>query len=198
MNPVFNALEPASVSLDLMAARQATPQVMAARQRARLTNLVTRAGQGSTLYRQRLRGVDAASARLELLPIVTRDELMQRFVDWVCDPALRLDALRAWCADPLRIGEPFLGWYVVWESSGSPDQAGVFDFQLRQTGATTLELWLPCAGAEGNAAMARARQALHAFARQQGLASLRLVGRTGVVLPLGRSGKVQRVLGRPG
>ena len=126
MNPAFNALELASISLDMVAAQRATPDGIAARQRARLARLVARAGQGSALYRQRLRGIDSTSARLEQLPIVTKDELMQRFDDWVCDPALRLDPLRAFCADPLRIAEPYLGRYVVWESSGSSGQSGVF------------------------------------------------------------------------
>jgi phenylacetate-coenzyme A ligase PaaK-like adenylate-forming protein len=53
-------------------------------------------------------------------------ELMARFEDWVTDPALRLDALRRFTADPKRIGEPYLGRYTVWESSGSTGEPGVF------------------------------------------------------------------------
>jgi len=53
-------------------------------------------------------------------------ELMARFADWVCDPVLQLDALRAFVADPARIGEAFAGRYTVWESSGSSGVPGLF------------------------------------------------------------------------
>ena len=51
---------------------------------------------------------------------------MRHFDDWVTDPELRLDALRAFTTDRSRIAEPFLGRYVVWESSGSSGEPGIF------------------------------------------------------------------------
>jgi phenylacetate-coenzyme A ligase PaaK-like adenylate-forming protein len=51
---------------------------------------------------------------------------MSRFDDWVTDPALRLAELRRFTADPLAIGRPYLGRYMVWESSGSSGEPGVF------------------------------------------------------------------------
>jgi hypothetical protein len=50
---------------------------------------------------------------------MTKPALMAQFDDWVCDPALRLDELRAFLARADTIGQPFLGSYQVWESSGS-------------------------------------------------------------------------------
>ena len=74
------------------------------------------------------------------------------------------------------------------------DEAGVFDFQLRQRGPHSLEVHLPQRGAEGAAAMQRCRKLLQAFARQQGLVPLHIIGKPGTVLRRGRSGKVQRVV----
>jgi hypothetical protein len=74
------------------------------------------------------------------------------------------------------------------------DEAGVFDFQLRQRGPHSLELYLPQRGAEGAAALERCRKLLQAFARQQGLEPLHIIDKSGTVLRRGRSGKVQRVV----
>ena len=57
---------------------------------------------------------------------VCRDELMGRFSDWVTDPGLVLSELQAFTSDPVRMGEPYLGRYLVWESSGTSGQPGIF------------------------------------------------------------------------
>lgn len=74
------------------------------------------------------------------------------------------------------------------------DAAGVYDFQLRQTADSALELTLGPAAAPARAAC---RQVLQAFAQTHGLAPLHLQVRCGAALPHGRSGKVQRVVGLP-
>jgi hypothetical protein len=52
---------------------------------------------------------------------------MARFDDWVTDPQLKLNELLAFSADaPGRIGVPYLGKYLVWESSGTSHQLGIF------------------------------------------------------------------------
>lgn len=74
------------------------------------------------------------------------------------------------------------------------DQAGVFDFQLRQKDARTLVLRLGLQGGEAVAAMARCRAALKSYATTQGLAPIRLLEELGQPLLRGRSGKVCRVI----
>jgi phenylacetate-coenzyme A ligase PaaK-like adenylate-forming protein len=44
----------------------------------------------------------------------------------VTDPAITLAGLRAFASDPERVGEPFLGRYTVWESSGSSGEPALF------------------------------------------------------------------------
>ena len=72
------------------------------------------------------------------------------------------------------------------------DDAGVFDFQLQQTDAHTLLLRLGPGTAEG--AGEAGRRALHDFAVRQQLAPIRVRVRHDERLPLGRSGKVRRVV----
>lgn len=126
MSMVFDPLRLSAVALDVVAASHATPAAIAARQTQRLARLLEAARRGSRLYRERLAGKALASTPLSALPVVTRGELMQRFDDWVTDPRLKLGELRAFTADPARIGEPFLGRYVVWESSGTSGLPGIF------------------------------------------------------------------------
>ena len=127
--PVFDALRLAGVSLDVSATHRLGASGVRARQTSRLRSLLDAARKGSRFWRERLpqrmaRG-DAATV-LDALPAVTKAELMQRFDDWVADPALTPTALREFMSDPARIGESFLGRYVVWESSGTSGEPGIF------------------------------------------------------------------------
>lgn len=60
------------------------------------------------------------------VPTLSRAELMARFEDWVTDRQLNLSELRAFTADPARIGESYLEKYLIWESSGASHLPGVF------------------------------------------------------------------------
>ncbi|MEN9396042.1 MAG: hypothetical protein RLZ81_572 [Pseudomonadota bacterium] len=126
MSEVFNSLRTGAVALDVLATDHAAPAELAARQRQRLTALLEVAARDSPLYRQRLRGIAPAKVALDALPVVTRSELVQHFDQWVCDPQLRRSELRAFTADPRRIAEPYLGKYMVWESSGTSGQSAIF------------------------------------------------------------------------
>jgi phenylacetate-CoA ligase len=114
------------VAADTMAASRAEPAALEARRAQRLSALLAAAARGSALYGRLLKGRNLAGLALQKLPVMRKAELMGRFDEWVTDPALRLDALRRFTADPSRIGEPFLGRYVVWESSGSSGVPGMF------------------------------------------------------------------------
>jgi phenylacetate-coenzyme A ligase PaaK-like adenylate-forming protein len=74
------------------------------------------------------------------------------------------------------------------------EQAGLYEFQLRQRDGQTLELRVPHSGAAAEAALARASQALLDYAHAQGMAALQIVTRPGVALQRGHSGKVPRVI----
>ncbi len=60
------------------------------------------------------------------LPPVTKPELMAHFSDWVTDPEVSLASLTAHLGDLEKIAQPYLGRYLVWESSGSSGIPGIF------------------------------------------------------------------------
>jgi len=126
MSTVFDLLRLSRISLDVMAAQRGSAQAIVQRQRSRLAELLETTLRHSRLYQQRMPAGTNASTPLEQLPTVTRAELMEGFDDWVTDPRLHLDELRAFTADTQRIGEPWLGRYMVWESSGTTGQPGIF------------------------------------------------------------------------
>jgi phenylacetate-coenzyme A ligase PaaK-like adenylate-forming protein len=77
------------------------------------------------------------------------------------------------------------------------EEAGVFDFQLLQRGPRAVALRLGDRVAGTALTVARCRDALRAFARQQGVPSLRVLDETPQAPLRGRSGKVARVVALP-
>lgn len=124
--PVFDPFRFSSLSLDMLASGRSSAQAIDARQQSRLRMLVAAAQQESPFYREHLRGCVPGLTPLHELPSVSRQALMDRFDDWVTDPQLKLSEVLAFVADPLRIGQAFLGKYLVWESSGTHHVPGVF------------------------------------------------------------------------
>lgn len=96
-----------------------SPAALEAWQAVRLRALVAWAAARSVAWRERLHGVDPARARLEDLPVLTKDELMARFDDLVTDPRVRAADLAAWVQDPRTIDRRYLGRYVVFNTSGT-------------------------------------------------------------------------------
>ena len=126
MTSIFDPMRLGAVSLDVMNCGRATPDALAARQKTRLTLLLNAAVQGSRFYREQMCGASPDTTQLSDLPIVSRGALMARFDDWVTDPQLKLKELQAFTADPQRIGESYLNKYLVWESSGTSNEPGIF------------------------------------------------------------------------
>jgi phenylacetate-CoA ligase len=126
MLPPFDPFLSMNMAFDVALASRADAQALAQRQQRRLAALLQAAARRSPLYRALLQGRDPARVALHELPVMHKRELMQQFDAWVGDPALRLDALRRFTADRGHIAEPFAGRYLVWESSGSSGEPGVF------------------------------------------------------------------------
>ena len=126
MLPPFDPWYASQVCADILVASQAGEDSLAVRRARRLSALLASAADGSPRYRRLLKGSDPGTVKLEELPIVRKAELMDRFGDWVCDPAVSLDVLRRFTTDPAQIAAPFLGRYVVWESSGTSGEPAIF------------------------------------------------------------------------
>ncbi len=99
---------------------------VAGAQAERLDALVAAARADSPFYRDRYRDLPPGRLRLAQLPVVTKRELMARFDDWVTDPAVTRAGVDAFLADRSRIGERFLDRYLVWKSSGTTGEPGIF------------------------------------------------------------------------
>jgi phenylacetate-coenzyme A ligase PaaK-like adenylate-forming protein len=99
-----------------------------ARRDARIAQLLGHTLPLSPLYRTRWTDRPALPPleRLARVPRLGRRELMAHFADWLTDPALDVGALRAFVADPSRRGQAFAGRWLVWESSGSSGEPGLF------------------------------------------------------------------------
>lgn len=126
---VFDAWHTACAYSDVVATSHASASAWQEHQALRLEELLHDAALGSRLYRERLNeagpGANAHETLQRLRPVHKR-ELMQRFADWVTDPALELSALRAFLRERANRGQAFLGRYLVWESSGSSGEPALF------------------------------------------------------------------------
>ena len=92
---------------------------IAARQQARLANLVAFARVCSPYYRRLYHDLPAHVTSVRQLPPVTKPELMAHFDDWVTDPAVTRTGVEAFVADPARVGDFYLGRYLIWTTSGT-------------------------------------------------------------------------------
>lgn len=107
------------------------PGLVAARQRARLAELVAFARAHSPYYRDHYRSLPERVDDHRQLPVTTKRELMARFDDWATDREVTLDRARAFAQDPAAIGERFLGRYTLTTTSGTTGTPGIFVYDDR-------------------------------------------------------------------
>lgn len=100
--------------------------VIAARQQARLADLIRFARTYSPLYRELYSQLPPTVRNVRQLPIVTKPDLMAHFDDWVTDRAVIRAGVENFVADKKLIGHLYLGRYVVWTTSGTSGHPGIF------------------------------------------------------------------------
>ena len=122
---VFDPWLATSASFEVLAASVAAGTSLERLRQVRWRRLLHVARTGTRLYGERLHGL-SDDAPIDTVPPVGKAELMSRFEEAVTDPRLSLPALRAFTADPARIAQPFMGRYLVWESSGTSGEPAVF------------------------------------------------------------------------
>jgi phenylacetate-coenzyme A ligase PaaK-like adenylate-forming protein len=106
--------------------RTAGPQAVIARATARATELIAFARAHSPLYQDTWRSLPRGVPALSRLPVVTKRMLMDRFDDWVTDRRVDRRSVEDFIADRSHIGDRYLGRYVVWKSSGSSGEPGIY------------------------------------------------------------------------
>jgi phenylacetate-CoA ligase len=97
-----------------------------AARRRRFDALVRFARARSPFYRDAYRALSTSDIRPVDLPVVTKRALMTCFADWVTDPEVKLEGVKAFLADRKHIGERYLDRYVIWKSSGSTGEPGIY------------------------------------------------------------------------
>ncbi|MGP3950010.1 phenylacetate--CoA ligase family protein [Streptomyces sp. 7N604] len=123
--------------LDGRAACRQGPEGVSARQRRRLSTMVAFARAHSPYYRELYGGVPEVPEDLTALPVTDKPKLMARFNDWVTDPDVTLGGVRAFIEDPGRIGDRFLGKYLVSTTSGTTGHRGIFLLDDRAAAVVT-------------------------------------------------------------
>jgi phenylacetate-coenzyme A ligase PaaK-like adenylate-forming protein len=113
------------IAADVATAAAATPAGIAERRNRRISALLESAIHRSPFYRRLLKARRAAPCLADM-PVVRKPELMGRFDGWCTDPAIRLGGARRFLADASKLGEPFLDKYLLWESSGTSGEPGIF------------------------------------------------------------------------
>ncbi len=108
-----------SIAWDTWRTARGGPAALAACQQARLADLVAFARQCSPYYRHLYRDLPEQITDVGHLPPVTKSELMAHFDEWVTDPAVTRTGVEAFVADPARVGDLYLGRYLIWTTSGT-------------------------------------------------------------------------------
>ena len=111
---------------DIWLAAAASREEIAARSARRFAEIVQFARERSPYYAELYRSLPQADIQPRHVPPVTRGSLMDRFDDWVTDPDVTHEAASAFVTDPGRVGQPYLGRYAAWTSSGTTGEPGLF------------------------------------------------------------------------
>lgn len=117
---------PGWIGIQTATASSASPAALARLQSQRLAALLQSAREGSPLYAGLIGQREPREIALSDLPVMTKHELMRHFDEWVCDRRLCLPQLRRFMRGTDTIGKDYLGRYVLWESSGSSGETGIF------------------------------------------------------------------------
>ena len=99
---------------------------IARRQLERLRNIVSYARTHSAYFANRYRNIPEPVADIRQLPVVTKEEMMSHFDEWVTDPLVNREQVAAFIADPSLIGHDYLGRYVVCTTSGATGVPAIF------------------------------------------------------------------------
>jgi phenylacetate-CoA ligase len=103
------------------------PAGTALRQReSRLAALLASAFEYSPFYARRRPRPGGGLPRLEQLAPVEKAELMQHFDDWATDRQIRRAGVDAFLREPGSLADAYLGRYLVWTSSGTTGEPGIF------------------------------------------------------------------------
>jgi hypothetical protein len=124
------------------------PAAIAARQRARLAAQADYARTRSPLYRQLYAGLPERVEDPRLLPVTGKAALMDRFDDGVTDPAVTLQRVREFVADPALIGRSFHGAHAGYTAGHHLRHHRHFSGPCSEASTLMMSRWPQCGAAE--------------------------------------------------
>jgi phenylacetate-CoA ligase len=127
-----SALTGPQLALDVWRVGRSGPDGIQRRQRQRLQELVSWAREKSPYYRQALRHLPASGPiSLTELPPTTKRVMMDHFDDWVTARSVTRARAEEFIRDPSRVGDDFLGQYLLVTTSGSTGLPALVVFDRR-------------------------------------------------------------------
>ena len=126
MRSAFDSLAVASKVGEIFWTRSAGAEAVQAAAARRFTELVGFARAYSPFYRRAWRSLPDRALSLRELPVVGKRELMASFDDWATDRRIERRGVERFLADRGRIGDDYLDRFVVWKSSGSTGEPGIY------------------------------------------------------------------------
>ena len=106
--------------------RQCGRDAIVAATAQRTADIIRFTREHSRFYRDAWSRLPADAVALETLPIVHKRDLMARFDDWVTDRTVTRRGINAFLRNKTRVGTPFMDRFVVWKSSGSSGEPGIY------------------------------------------------------------------------
>jgi len=106
--------------------RSGGPKVIGGAAAKRVAELVGFARAHSRFYRDAWNALPTGDLPLAALPVVHKRDLMARFDDWITDHTVNRRGVEAFLRDRTHIGDEYRGRFLVWKSSGSTGEPGVF------------------------------------------------------------------------
>ena len=122
----FNLINFGLNSIDIVNASYLGINQLTKLQNHRLRLMVDHVNQVSPFYKKLYSNIDLNNFKIGDLPVVNKNELMRNFNRWVCDPEIEITKVREFVNSKSNIGSLYLGKYVVWESSGTSGNPGIF------------------------------------------------------------------------
>ena len=126
LRSAFDQWSTAALATQVLWVRSLGATAIAAAGHTRFVALTRFARARSPFYREAWKHLPAGPVPLAELPIVTKRALMAAFDAWCTDPAVTRTAVDGFLAERAHIGERFLDRYLVWMSSGSTGEPGIY------------------------------------------------------------------------
>lgn len=114
------------IAFDLLRDYRRGAVEIASLRQERLARLIGFARDKSPYYRKLYERLPATVTDLRMLPPVAKSDLMEKFDEWVTDPAVKRRDAEAFVSDPARIGTLFMNRFVAFATSGTIGRPAVF------------------------------------------------------------------------